>query len=80
MDTTQITGAHIDRYFDRVLDRHLDAPSGEPVYRYQECKNGALRDCDENRFVTASEYDEYEHSQHCTCPECTHHDQEEYHD
>lgn len=58
--------------FEALLARDVESRFGgeDPIFRYQVCKNRAYRDTDENRFVTAMEYDENEHSRDCECAEC----------
>ena len=51
----------------RDVERHF---SGSATYRYQVCKNGAYRDTDLNRFVSADDADETEHSESCDCDTC----------
>ncbi len=72
MNLSRVTSGQIESHFDRALDSHL-AESPESVMRFAECKNGAYRDIDRNRFVT---YDEAwarrgEHSQACECGACS---------
>lgn len=71
MNLSRVTSGHIESHFDRSLDEYL-SESPKPIMAIQECKNGAYRDVDANKFVTWSEYDErqYEHSQACECGAC----------
>lgn len=71
MNLSRVTSGQIESHFDRGLDSHL-RESPAPIMAIQFCANGALRDVDDNRFVTLqeAEWREGEHSQACECGAC----------